>query len=559
VKILLFLFRSSRKVTLAIAALGLINGLSAAALIAVINAAIHRSDGFTALLIIGVLAVALTKVLTGIVAQWLLVKFSQDTLLRIGVDLCRTVLTAPLRRLEETGIHRILTALTNDVLVLGTAVQTVPALATNGAIMLGCGAYLAWLYPRGFLMMLLVLLMAILTFVLLNQAAFGAIVKAREKRDLLMRCYRSLTEGVKELKMNRARREEFIEKRVEPTAADVKRLNLFAARRYVFVDAWNQTVFYLMIGVALFMFPRDDPRSAEIVTGYIFSALYMMAPIWAIISSLGPFVQGQVSLAKLEELDVSLTKGHADSYAAPSAAVLSSPVLEFKGIEFEYKAATPDGYAFHLGPIEFTLHPGEVVFVVGGNGSGKSTFVKVLAGLYTPSAGQIVLSGKVIGTGDMDWLRQHFSVVFSDFHLFDGLLGATQPNVDELSAQYLDKLELGHKVKVIDRLFSTTELSTGQRKRLALLTALIEERPICIFDEWAADQDPHYKEVFYSQLLPELKAKGKAVVVVTHDDRYFGYGDRVVKLEDGQAARINAEHKARIAATVTALPRAGSE
>jgi putative pyoverdin transport system ATP-binding/permease protein len=554
-----FLFRSSRKVTLAIAALGLVNGFAAAGLIALINAAIHQSAGFTGLLILGVLAVALAKVLTGIVAQWLLVKFSQETLLGISVDLCRTVLAAPLRRLEETGIHRILTALTNDVLVLGAAVQAVPALATNGAIVLGCSAYLAWLYPAGFFMMMSVVVVAFITFILLNKAAFGAIVQAREKRDLLMRCYRSLTEGIKELKMHRARREEFVAKRVEPTAADVKRLNLFAARRYMFVDAWNQSVFYLMIGVTLFLFPRDDAQSAEVVTGYIFSALYMMAPIWAIIASLGPFVQGQISLTKLEELDVSLASGRADSAAEPPADLLPSPVLELTGVEFEYKAATPDGYAFHLGPIDFKLRPGEMVFVVGGNGSGKSTFVKLLSGLYSPAAGQIVLGGRTIGADDMDWFRQHFSVVFSDFHLFDALLGAAQANVDERSAEYLNKLELGHKVKVTDRVFSTTDLSTGQRKRLALLTALIEERPICIFDEWAADQDPHYKEVFYSQLLPELKAAGKAVVVVTHDDRYFSYGDRVVKLEDGRAGRLNVEHKARAAASVTALPRAGSE
>jgi len=178
------------------------------------------------------------------------------------------------------------------------------------------------------------------------------------------------------------------------------------------------------------------------------------------------------------------------------------------------------------------------MFVVGGNGSGKSTFVKLLTGLYVPQAGKIYMGGALVSDDNQEWYRQHFSVVFSDFYLFDDLLGLTSPDVDAEARKYLAVLQLAEKVKVSRGKLSTTALSQGQRKRLALLTAYLENRPIYVFDEWAADQDPQYKEIFYMQLLPELRAKGKAVVVVTHDDRYFHLGDQVIKLDSGRVVDI---------------------
>jgi putative pyoverdin transport system ATP-binding/permease protein len=124
-------------------------------------------------------------------------------------------------------------------------------------------------------------------------------------------------------------------------------------------------------------------------------------------------------------------------------------------------------------------------------------------------------------------------VVFSDFHLFESLLGLEGPELDERAREYIGQLKLTPKIEVKDGALSTLDLSQGQRKRLALLTAYLEDRPVYLFDEWAADQDPLFKEVFYYQLLPELKAKGKTIVVISHDDHYYHVADRIVKLEYG--------------------------
>ncbi|MEC4819751.1 MAG: ATP-binding cassette domain-containing protein, partial [Scytonema sp. PMC 1069.18] len=194
---------------------------------------------------------------------------------------------------------------------------------------------------------------------------------------------------------------------------------------------------------------------------------------------------------------------------------------------------------FTLGPIDLNVSSGEIIFIIGGNGSGKSTLIKLITGLYIPESGKIYLNGKLVNADNQEWFRQHFSVVFSDFYLFDNFLYLGKAIADDQIYNYLVKLQLDKKVKIKNGVLSTTLLSQGQRKRLALLTAYLEDRPIYVFDEWASDQDPVFKKIFYMQILPELKNKGKAVIVVTHDNQYFYLSDRIVKLDYG---KINNAH-----------------
>jgi len=207
--------------------------------------------------------------------------------------------------------------------------------------------------------------------------------------------------------------------------------------------------------------------------------------------------------------------------------------LELVNVMHSYHRETEDSH-FELGPINLRFRPGELVFLVGGNGSGKSTLAKIITGLYVPESGEIRIDGKPVTDANRDDYRQLFSAVFVDFYLFENLLGIHSRNVDEQAKTYLDQLHLSHKVKVKDGVLSTTAVSQGQRKRLALLTAYLEDRAFYLFDEWAADQDPLFKDVFYTQLLPELKARGKTVLVISHDDKYFDVADRIIKLDYGK-------------------------
>jgi putative ATP-binding cassette transporter len=218
--------------------------------------------------------------------------------------------------------------------------------------------------------------------------------------------------------------------------------------------------------------------------------------------------------------------------AAPPPQTPEPSTVEFRDVMFSYGDDGCD--RFRLGPLNWTFHPGELTFVIGGNGSGKSSFVKLLTGLYTPDSGEIRLNGKPVCGAVAEDYQQLFSVVYSDYFLFDRVLGVPAVDLERRARRYLAALDLSDKIKFEGNSFSTTNVSQGQRRRLALLAAYLEDRPIYVLDEWAADQDPAFRQVFYHQILPELKSRGKTVVVVTHDDRYFEIGDRIIKLEYGK-------------------------
>jgi putative ATP-binding cassette transporter len=211
--------------------------------------------------------------------------------------------------------------------------------------------------------------------------------------------------------------------------------------------------------------------------------------------------------------------------------------LELRGIVHHYPGSTDDS-RFTLGPVDLTVRQGEILFIVGGNGSGKTTLGLVMLGLYEPESGTIALNGVAVDEANRIQYRQYFSAVLSDFHVFEQLLGDDRQALSERATYYIDVLAMSHKVKIIDGKFSTIDLSSGQRKRLALVWSYLEDRPIYLFDEWAADQDPAFKRVFYTELLPELKARGKTVLIITHDDAYFSFADRIVRLEDGRLRQL---------------------
>jgi putative ATP-binding cassette transporter len=267
---------------------------------------------------------------------------------------------------------------------------------------------------------------------------------------------------------------------------------------------------------------------------YVFTLFFMMGPLQSFGMVFQMLARARVALRKVEELGLVLDAGGSDAVAhEPGVPEPSWQRLELAGVMHQYHNEREDR-GFTLGPIDLTLQPGELVYLIGGNGSGKTTLAKLLVGLYVPEAGEIQLDGKPITNENRESYRQMFSVVFNDFFLFESLLGMVAPDLDSQARAYLAQLQLDRDVEICNGELSTTEVSKGQRKRLALLTAYLEDRPIYVFDEWAADQDPVFKAIFYTKLLPQLKARNKGVLVITHDERYFHLADRLIRLEDGK-------------------------
>jgi putative ATP-binding cassette transporter len=511
---------------------GVAGGVSNTILIALINSALGAVGSAPARAVWGYAALCLVLALTRFVSGALLVRITQKAVCDLRVNLCRQILAAPLRLLEQLGPHRLFATLTNDVPSVTNALVILPLLCMNITVLLGCLGYLGWLSWRLLLGVLAVMVVGIISHQIPVMRATRHFGLAREWTDALFKHLRALVEGMKELKLHRERRGAFLSRLLEPAAHSVRRETVTAETIWTAAGSWDQVLLFIVLGFVVFAVPAWQGADARTLTGYTLTILYMMGPLEFILNTLPRLGQADVAMRKIEEVSAPLAgRPAADGPAAPARAGWAS--LELDGVTHSYEREGEES-SFILGPVSLSFRPGEVVFITGGNGSGKTTLAKLLTGLYAPESGEIRLDGEPVTDANRDAYRQLFSAVFSDFYLFEELLGLESLDVDAKARGYLQHLQLSHKVGVEGGKLSTVELSQGQRKRLALLAAYLEDRPVYVFDEWAADQDPHFKEVFYLQVLPGLVERGKTVIAITHDQSYYHFADRVVRLDDGK-------------------------
>jgi putative ATP-binding cassette transporter len=511
-----------------------VTGASNIGLLAVLNSALRGHASTSPALLWTFLAFCFFLPLSRFVTEMLLTRIAQGALYDLRLKISRQILLTPLRHLEEFGARRLMTTLTDDIPVITGSLSTLALLGINSAVVV-CGlTYLGWL-SRTVLAIVLVLIAVTLTiYQLAVRRALEYYRLARKDGEILFGHFRALTTGIKELKLHRQRRATFIKDVLRTTAADSKQHNVAGAQVYSAAACTGQVMMYLIIAAVLFALPRMQDLSLQVLTGYTLTLLYLMSPLQLIMNAVPNLGRASVALERIDSLGIKLAaRGVEEDNVTPPSRATSVERVELVGVTHTYRREGEDT-PFTLGPIDVTLRPGELLFLVGGNGSGKSTLAKLLAGLYLPEAGEVRLNGQRVTDENREHYREHFTMVFSDFFLFDSLLGLEHPTLDQQAREYLTKLQLSHKITVTDGVLSTTDLSQGQRKRLALLTAYLEDRPIYLFDEWAADQDPYFKEIFYCTLLPELKARGKMVVVISHDDHFYHVADRIIKLDYGK-------------------------
>lgn len=527
-----FLLRSSW-FTVAIAILtGGLSGASSALLIASINAAVSNPSQSTRALTFGFVGLVLLTLISGSVSQIVLARLSQQAIYKMRLRLSYLLLACPLRQLEELGPNRILATLTDDSQAISNTVLNIPFVCVNAALVISCLGYLAWLSWGVFLTTLVVLGVAIVIIQLMLNYVYTLLRLARNQQDLLFKHFRSITDGIKELKLHTPRRVAFLDEDFQTTAATFRSYQVRAESIAAVTVNFSSLLFFSILGVLVFGLPQFTTVTTPVLSAYALTLTYLARPIESILSVLPALSRGSVALKKIEELGLLLADQVERSYPTASSSQLFQHQIELINITHTYHLEQQE--PFTLGPMSLSFQPGELVFIVGGNGSGKSTLAKLIVGLYTPELGEIRWDGKTVTEGDRDAYRQLFSAVFSDFYLFERLLGIPLENLDSQAQEYLKRLQLEHKVHVDRGMLSTLELSQGQRKRLALLTAYLEDRPIYLFDEWASDQDPFFREIFYNQILLELKHRGKTILVISHDDRYFHLADQMIKLEYGQ-------------------------
>ncbi|MFK8186482.1 MAG: cyclic peptide export ABC transporter [Phormidesmis sp.] len=532
-------------------ATGFISGGCSAGLIGLISRAVSLPDVPGLATSIVFVALGLTALITAAISRILLVKFSQAVVFGLQTRLCRQILATELKPLEDIGLPRLLVVLTEDIQAVATAAGVIPILAINIASATGCMIYISWLSWQVLGVVLLLTLVASVSCQWFLVRGRRSLAAARKHQDRLFQHFRSLVDGVKELKLKYYGQQDFLSTDLERSAREVKQANTWGLSLFAVLDSWGKFIYFFAVGLILFLLPYWLPLPVETRMAYVLTFTYLLGPMESLVNKLPFLSKASIALQKIETLGLSLEQPKSQQgQGLPPALPIEKVDLHLRGVTHQYKGdylgdkgEVQRDRTFTLGPVNLSVCAGELIFIVGGNGSGKSTLAKLLSGLYQPQAGDIWLNGEAIEPHNQQWYRQHFSAVFSDFYLFERMLAnqetaKDQPRLDQASQDaralaYLKTLQLDHKVQVQGGTFSTTALSQGQRKRLALLSATLEDRAIYLFDEWAADQDPTFKHIFYTQILADLKAKGKIIFVISHDDRYFHLADRLIKLDYG--------------------------
>ena len=523
-------------------------GVATVALLATINEVLSRPGGmaggllltFVVLCVVALIGRAASDISNNIVGQRLVAQVRKDLALKI--------LAAPIDALERYRMHRLMPVLTQDVDMISDVAFMLAATMISTAIALGCLSYLAWLSLPLFGLLVVAMLIGVAVQTWAHARGIAGFFESREQEELLHKAYRGISEGAKELRMHRARRSRVYEGQIARTVDAIRDINRRAINIFVLATSFGSALFFLLIAMILGWAAWRTTEPA-VLSGFVLVLLFIKGPIDQIVSALPYVGRARVAFGRIADLSARFATPephlHLDS---PPTSPPMREGIEMRGVRYAFD--TPEGSdAFVLGPVDLRIERGEIVFIVGDNGSGKTTLIKLLLGLYAPQQGEVVLDGQAVTPQTRDDYRQLFTTVFSDFYLFEDLVAGGEggrQTLPETALPYLQRLEIAHKVSVKDGAFTTTDLSTGQRKRLALVHAYLEGRPVLVFDEWAADQDPTFRHLFYTELLPELRAKGHLLVVISHDDRYFHIADRVITMKAGRIAeeRVRAPQKA---------------
>lgn len=507
---------------------GAIAGLS---LIAFINGAIADLGRLNVASLALMTGLALVLFVTAAISQSLFAMVGQRVVHDLRLRMSERLLAADLERLHQIGAPRILAVLTKDIATIAQAFNGLPFVVFGAAVVSAAGLYMALLYLPYFVILSIMTLVAVGVAMQLMARSRRHRAEAREADDKIYEAFQAVISGQAELKLNRYREQDFLLHQMAPAIEGARIAETTADRFSVTTTAWINSVVLLVIVSVFSMYVFFDLGGARELSGYALAILFVRSPIAGLMGQIPHLIRGQVAMKKVESLGL---PPHSTDTAKLPPLNLDWGMLELKDIAYQYP--TEDGdQGFTFGPLNLSIKQGELIFIVGGNGSGKSTLARLLLGLYTPHSGSLSFAGKSVSADKTVWFRQHFAAVLSDFYLFRRVLDPDgKLPTSNMIEGLLQRFRLTQKVGIEESAWTTTDLSQGQRKRLALIAACLADKPILLLDEWAADQDPAFRKVFYTEFLPNQKAAGKTIIAITHDDQYFDVADRILKMDEGR-------------------------
>lgn len=507
--------------------ISLLGGAANIALLTLISSMLSGANPFRWKLVWMIVVLGLVLGLTRGIAQYLLSVVTLEYMVDLRLSFCTHLTSAPLATLERMGKARLMAAFTDSMPAISSALLQLPNVVLYTIVTAGSIIYLGYLSWQSLAIIASAGACFLFAYRRVNALAQREFGIAFGFYRAVMKGFGELVDGIKELKAHRERRSEHLSIAIAAPLEGLAKHRKKSSGLYGIAEAWFTSGMFISIAIILVV---TRGQQKNVGTGFIVVLLYLLPFVQGIIATFPNFAQAQAAIASLSELTGQLA-GESDITVAPVERGRQWSRLILQNITYQYVLQESEA-SFRIGPIDLTLLRGETVFITGGNGSGKTTLMKVMTGLYRPQEGAIFVDSVAIGEGDIDTYRHLFSAVYVDFHLFDQLYGLKETDQD--AAAYLRHLKLDHKISVEQGRLSTISLSQGQKKRLALLTAYLEDRPIYVFDEWAADQDVEFRDFFYHEILPGLRRRGKTILVITHDDRYFHLADRLIRMEVGR-------------------------
>lgn len=478
-------------------------------------------------------------ILLGIVTRRALsvgiIKLSQKLFWQIRMDIITQVLMTTWENLATTkkDLHA---AIISDVNVLTQASLSIIGFATSFLLVVMCNCYLLSISLRLWAITFITTIIGSMIYQNGSKANIRNFEKARDIENFFGKHYNAILNGFKEISINPKKGRQIFEENIKAAADESVDLNVNAFTGFLNNQIIGQTLFYVLLaGTLTHMGVVLSVPTSDIVS-FGFVLLYLLGAVEGVMVQIPTFSRAQIAFQHLKVVEIKLKRSRDNNKIYEKR----WPQERFESIrvdELEF-CFTDSRNKFVVGPLDFQISRSEVVFVFGGNGSGKTTFIYILLGLLTPQRGEIFLNGLLLDKDEIHTLGSYVTAVFSDFYLFERILGVDHLDTDRCS-RYLDLFDMTGYVTIDDGKFSTQDLSTGQRKRLALIGALLEGRELLILDEWAADQDPYFRKKFYLQILPILREEGFTIIAITHDDKYYGVADRCYKMDFGKFSEVN--------------------
>jgi putative ATP-binding cassette transporter len=454
----------------------------------------------------------------------------EQVLHKIRIRLADKVRHSDLKSFERIGRAEIYTAIQKNTQTISQATLNVLDGAQSALLVLFTASYVAWLSLPAFLLTVAFMWLAVSIYFQRRRQLRSLMRKAAAKENQLFTILGGLLDGFKAVRIHAARSADLFS-HMREVSSETTALRMETRHRTTGQFIYAQTSFFLLLATIVFIVPRFSPTYTDVVVKTTTAILFLIGPVGSLVGSMPTLSEANGAAESIYELEARLDQ---TSYRPPrpDQAWASFREIRLEGVTFSYED-DKGAPTFMVGPLDLTVRPGELIFIAGGNGTGKSTLLKLLTALYLPQSGSLRLDGQMINNENREEYLSLFAAIFSDFHLFRRLYGIRAVSPQQVE-DLLELLDLTGKTHLVDGELDTLDLSGGQRKRLALLVSFLEDRPIFVFDEWAADQDPLFRRKFYEELLPMLKERGKTIIAVTHDDRYFEVADRLLVMREGR-------------------------